>query len=99
MGKNFRETLEKQLQNPVFKAEFDALEPEYQIVEAILKARAEKALTQKELSAACGITQSDISKLENGTANPSLRTLKRIAAAFNMQLQIRFVPLTPNSTR
>ena len=99
MGKNFRETLEKQLQDPVFKKEFDALEPEYQIVEAILKARAEKSLTQKELSAACGITQSDISKLENGTANPSLRTLKRIAAAFNMQLQIRFVPITPNSTR
>ena len=92
MGKNFRETLEKQLQDPAFKAEFDALEPEFQIVQAILQARAENELTQKELSAACGITQSDISKLENGTANPSLRTLKRIAAAFNMQLQIRFVP-------
>lgn len=92
MGKNFRETLEKQLQDPAFKTEFDALEPEFQIVQAILQARAENELTQKELSAACGITQSDISKLENGTANPSLRTLKRIAAAFNMQLQIRFVP-------
>ncbi len=92
MNKNYRETLEKQLQDPIFKSEFDALEPEYQIVKAILQARAEKAFTQKDLSAATGITQSDISKLENGNANPSLRTLKKIAAAFNMQLQIRFVP-------
>ncbi|MBQ3660709.1 MAG: helix-turn-helix transcriptional regulator [Firmicutes bacterium] len=91
MSKNYRETLEKQLQNPVFKSEFDALEPEYQIVKAILEARAEKSFTQKDLSVATGITQSDISKLENGNANPSLRTLKKIAAAFNMQLQIRFV--------
>ena len=91
MSKNYRETLEKQLQDPVFKSEFDALEPEYQIIKAILEARVENDFTQKDLSAATGITQSDISKLENGSANPSLRTLKKIAAAFNMQLQIRFV--------
>ena len=46
MSKTYRETLEKQLQDPIFKSEFDALEPEYQIVKAILQARAEKALTQ-----------------------------------------------------
>ena len=92
MSKNFRETLQRQLKDPAFRAEYDALEPEFQIVRAILEGRAEQALTQKELSAATGITQSDISKLENGTANPSIRTLKRIADALDMRVSIRFVP-------
>ena len=92
MGRNYKETLNRQLENPVFKAEFDALEPEFQIVRAILEGRSIKNYTQKDLSEITGITQSDISKLENGNANPSLRTLKRLADAFGMSLEIRFLP-------
>ena len=92
MGKNFRETLEVQLQDSEFKKEYDALEPEFQIIRAMLDGRAANNLTQKELSEVTGITQSDISKLENGNANPSLNTLKRIAAAMNMMVKISFVP-------
>ena len=39
-----------------------------------------------------GIAQADISKLENGSANPSLRTLRRLAAGMGMQLKLEFVP-------
>lgn len=92
MSKSYKETLKQQLQNPEFQSEFEALEPEFQIIQAILDARIQKELTQKDLSAATGITQSDISKLENGSANPSVRTLKRIAEALNMRLVIQFVP-------
>lgn len=75
MGKNFRETLNEQLKNPAFKKEWDALEPEYQIIKAMLDTRNEKAMTQKQLADITGIPQADISRLENGNANPSLRTL------------------------
>lgn len=44
MGKNFRETLDVQLENPEFKKEWDALEPEFQVVQAILQGRQEKNL-------------------------------------------------------
>ena len=54
-------------------------------------------MTQKELANATGIGQADISRLENGTANPSLRTLKRLASGMGMKLQIRFVPNTRQS--
>ena len=76
MGKNFRETLNEQLKNPEFKKEWDELEPEYQIIKAMLDTRNEKAMTQKQLADITGIPQADISRLENGNANPSLRTLK-----------------------
>lgn len=90
MGKNFRETLNKQMANPEFKAEYDALEPEFQIIQAIIDARNRSGLTQKQLSEKTGIAQADISKLENGNANPSLRTLQRLAAGMGMRVKIEF---------
>ena len=92
MGKNFRETLNEQLNNPVFKKEWDALEPEYQIIKAMLATRNEKAMTQKQLADITGIPQADISRLENGNANPSLRTLQRLADGMGMKLKLEFVP-------
>ena len=92
MGKNFRETLNEQMKDPEFRAEWEALEPERQIIRAIIDGRATNDLTQKQLADATGITQADISRLENGTGNPSLRTLKRLAAGMGMQLKIEFVP-------
>ncbi len=92
MGKNFRETLNEQLKNPEFKKEWDALEPEYQIIKAMLDTRNEKAMTQKQLAEITGIPQADISRLENGNANPSLKTLQRLAAGMGMRLKLEFVP-------
>lgn len=56
---------------------------------AVAKARAERGLSQKQLSALTGIDQSDISKIERGLANPSVSTLKRIADALGGKLSIR----------
>ena len=98
MGKNFRETLDCQMQDQAFKKEYDALEPEFQIIRALYECRKERHMTQKDLSDATGITQSDISKLERGCANPSLATLKRLANAMEKTVQIKFVPIE-NSKR
>lgn len=91
---NFRDYLNEQMQNPEFKKEYDALEPEYAIKQAMIDARKESGLTQKELSEKTGIAQGDISKLENGSANPSIRTLQRLAAGMGMKVEISFVPVS-----
>ena len=93
MGKNFRETLNEQLKDPEFRAEWQALEPERQIVRAIVEGRQAKNLTQEQLAEVTGINQANISRLENGTGNPSLRTLKRLAAGMVMELKLEFVPI------
>ena len=49
-------------------------------------------LTQEQLAQVTGINQANISRLENGTANPSLRTLKRLAEGMGMELKLEFVP-------
>ena len=58
----------------------------------IAQLRKEQGLTQKQLAEITGITQADISRLESGTANPSLRTLKRLAEGMGMELKLEFVP-------
>ena len=88
---DFRNYLNEQLQRASFKAEWDALQPELTIAQAMIDARKESGLTQKQLSERTGIAQADISKLERGNANPSLRTLQRLAAGMGMNVKIEFV--------
>lgn len=90
---NFNDFLKEQLQDPELKAEYDALEPEFSIMQAMIDARKSSGLTQKQLSEKTGIAQADISKLESGSANPSLRTLQRLAAGMGMRIKIEFQPV------
>lgn len=55
---------------------------------AVSSARAQAGMSQTELSAATGIDQSDISKIERGVANPSVSTLSRIADALGARLSV-----------
>lgn len=90
--RNYKDYKKKALQNHEIKAEYDALQPEYDIIQAMINARNELNLTQKELSERTGITQADISRIENGTRNPSLNMVKRLAYGLGMQLKLEFVP-------
>ncbi len=89
---DLQELTKELLQNPDFKAEYDALQPEMDITRAILDARINAGMTQVELSEKSGISQADISRLEKGTRNPSLALLKRLAEAMDSTLRIEFVP-------
>lgn len=68
-------------------------QPEYDIIQAMIDARKSQNMTQKDLSEATGITQADISRIENGTRNPSLEMVKRLAAGMGMRLKLEFIPV------
>lgn len=89
----FNDFLQEQLQDPEIKKEYDALEAEFAIKQAIIDARVALNMSQQDLSVRTGITQANISKMENGSANPSLKTLRRLAEGLGMQLKISFEPL------
>lgn len=87
-------TWEKEsLKNPKIKAEYDKLQPEFSMIQAMIDARVQKRVTQEELANKIGTKQSVISRLESGRANPSVAFLKRFAAALNTRLEIRFTTL------
>ena len=93
---DFKNYLDKQLQGEEFKEEWEALEPEFSVMQAMIDARKSAGLTQNQLSEKTGITQADISKLESGNANPSLRTLQRLASGMGMKVKIEFQPIGHN---
>ena len=90
--RTFDDMLSKQLQDEEFKKEYDTIQPEMDVIRAIVDARTSQNMTQKELAERTGINQADISKLENGTRNPSVNLLKRLADGMGMALKIEFVP-------
>ena len=84
--------LEKaQAENEKLRKEYEALEPEFSIMQAMIDARTSEGLTQRELSVRSGIAQGDISKMERGNANPSLNTLQKLATAMGKSLRIDFL--------
>ena len=90
--RTFDDMLSKKLKDEEFRKEYEAIQPEMDVIRAIVDARTSQNLTQKELAERTGINQADISKLENGTRNPSVNLLKRLAEGMGMALKIEFVP-------
>jgi len=89
--KRFDNYLKEQLKDEEFKREWNILQPELEVMKAIVDARTSMNLTQKQLSELTGIDQADISKLENGTRNPSIRLLQKLADGMGKRLEIRFI--------
>ena len=90
--KDFEKFKDEQLKDGKFRKEYEDLQPEFDVIRAIIDARISKNLTQKHLAELTGINQADISKIENGTRNPSIKLLKKLAAGMDMKLKIEFLP-------
>lgn len=90
--KTLNEMLSEEMKNDEFRKKYEAIQPELDVIRAMVDARNSVNMTQKELSERTGISQADISKIENGTRNPSLNLLKRLAEGMGMTLKIEFVP-------
>lgn len=83
--------LQRQLQDPAFREEYEAQRPEYEAMRAVIAARLACNMTQEELAKKTGIRQSNLSRIESGAASPTIDTLARIAAGLGKQLKIEFV--------
>ena len=90
---NYTEFKKQALKDPKVKKAYDELQPEYDIIQALIDARKSQHMTQNDLAKITGITQADISRIENGTRNPSLEMIKRLAAGMGMRLKLEFIPV------
>lgn len=88
---DFQKYLDQQMNDPEFAEEYEAVRPEYETIRAVIAARLESHMTQKELAEKTGIRQSNISRIESGSSSPTIETLARIAAGLGKQLKIDFV--------
>jgi ribosome-binding protein aMBF1 (putative translation factor) len=87
---NWQEHKKQLLKNPEFMKALGEVEIEFQIAEAIIKARIERGLTQKELAKKLKTRQSVISRVESVKTIPTLSFLKRLAEALDVGLKVEF---------
>lgn len=92
--KSLKEYKAQCMKDPAFAKAYEDIQPEMAVIQAIIDAREANHMTQKELSLKTGIAQTEISKLENGTRNPSIKLLQRLADGLDMELKIVFEPRT-----
>ena len=78
--------------DPAYRAEYNALEAEFSLADAVIKARAAANLTQAQLAKRMHTSQAVIARLESGRVKPSTRTLERLAEATGLRLRISFEP-------
>lgn len=93
MASTLKQFKARALARPAVKKAYDELDEEFAFLDEVLKARAEAGLTQAEVAARIGTTQSAIARLESAEArhSPSIATLQRYAKALGYKLQIRLV--------
>ena len=84
----------KALSNPFVKAEYDALQPEFELLHKMLKARTRAGLTQADVAQRMGTKTPAVTRLESSssTHSPSVKTLQRYAEAVGCRLEIRLIP-------
>ena len=87
---NYQKLKEELMQNPEFREEYEKTRPEFEIMHALIDARINSNMTQKELSVKTGIRQSNISRIENGTCSPTVATLQALAEGLGKKLTISF---------
>jgi len=80
----FEDWLEKELQDPEFRAAYEALEPAYQVA----RLRILRGLTQEQLAEMVGTKQPSIARLESGKTAPRLDFLRRVVEALGGKLTI-----------
>jgi len=75
-------------ENPGLRKEYEALAPQYEIINAVIAARIEKQMTQADLAERAGTKQSNISRFESGNYNPSVEFLQKLAGALDKRLEV-----------
>lgn len=87
-----RDLHEEWMKKEEYREAYKALEPEFALARAVIRARALADITQEQLAQRMETTQSVIARLESGRSRPSTQTLQRLAAATGTRLKISFEP-------
>ena len=91
--KNLKDVKAQLLANPVVRQAYDAQAPEFELARELIAARMKAGLTQGDVAARMGTTQSVVARIESGRGTPSMRTVQRFASAVGVRAVVRMEPL------
>ena len=92
---NHNQLKKKALKNESVRKEYESLQPEFDLLRDMLKARQDEGLSQADIAERMGTKPPAITRLESslttGRHSPSIATLKKYAEAVNCHLEIKLV--------
>ena len=83
-----RVVAEAEAEGPEAIEELRILEDRYRLASDLIGRRLALHMTQQQLAAASGIRQSEISRIEGGNGNPTLKTIGALARALGAELRL-----------
>ena len=81
------------MKKPGYRAAYEALEEDLQLVRSLIEARSRAGLSQTELAGRMKTSQSYVARIEGGQVRPSTAALTRFAEATGSRLKIIFEPV------
>ena len=87
--KTFKQFRSESLKRPGVRKAMEDIDLEFQIIEAVIEARAKKGVTQKQLARKIGIAQSALARFESGRINPTLSFLKKVTSGLGMRIMVK----------
>lgn len=85
---NYTHIRTRLLKDTAVKRAYDALEPEFSLIRALIKKRTAAGLSQSDLAKKIGTRQSAISRLESGRYNPTVGMLRKVARALEAEVHV-----------
>jgi ribosome-binding protein aMBF1 (putative translation factor) len=93
--KSLKEVKAELLTNPAVRQAYNEQTPEFELARELISARMRAGLTQGDVAARMGTTQSVLARIESGRGTPSLRTVQGFASAVGARAVVRMEPLAP----
>ncbi|OHA83319.1 MAG: hypothetical protein A2937_04035 [Candidatus Yonathbacteria bacterium RIFCSPLOWO2_01_FULL_47_33b] len=87
--KTFAQFKKASMKRPGVRKAMTEADLEFDLIEAIIKKRGQKKLTQKELATEIGVTQSALARFESGRSNPTLSFIQKVTAGLGLRLMVK----------
>lgn len=86
--KSFADIKRKWMRNNKFRDEYNSHRLEFAIKSALMKARIEKRLSQKQIADKAGIQQSAVARFESGKYGATIAFTEKLARAVGVKIHV-----------
>lgn len=85
---DFEDVKKENMKDPEFRKAYESVQPEFEIIKALIIARAKNGMTQREFAKKIKMTQSALARFESGRSNPTWSTMKKLVNGLGLKIAI-----------
>lgn len=87
--KTLKQFRKEAFKRPGVRKAYAEMQPEFQIIRALIISRNKKGMSQRKLAQKIGVTQSALARFETGNINPTLSFVQKITSGLGLKLVVK----------